>query len=235
MVLPEYNNDRISVLGEFGGLGLPIEGSQWNPEMRNWGYKNIDGGVDLLNDYSFLMYDLETMIAQGLGAAIYTQTTDVEGEVNGLITYDRKITKLPKSQLHMLHSRLYQVTPAKADILIEDGQGGKANSKEVSVNGSQQTSSMPSAIDGKPEIYSKHEFIVNKEYKNLSLYINLNGQTTIWINGMKVFDREVRDTQKYQQFNISNYVSYLKKGKNTFEIQVKPNRKVNFDYGLRAF
>lgn len=99
MILPAHTNDRISVLGEFGGLGLPVQGSLWDPNMRNWGYKNIEGGVDLLSDYSRLMFDLETLIAQGLSAAIYTQTTDVEGEVNGLITYDRKITKIPKEYL----------------------------------------------------------------------------------------------------------------------------------------
>ena len=41
----------------------------------------------LIDSYGRLVYDLETLIAQGLSAAVYTQTTDVEGEVNGLITY----------------------------------------------------------------------------------------------------------------------------------------------------
>ena len=47
----------------------------------------------LIDSYGRLLYDLESLIAQGLSAAVYTQTTDVEGEVNGLITYDRKVTK----------------------------------------------------------------------------------------------------------------------------------------------
>lgn len=235
MTLPENNNDRISVLGEFGGLGLPVKGSLWNPEMRNWGYKNIDGGVDLLSDYSYLMYDLETLIAQGLSAAIYTQTTDVEGEVNGLITYDRKVTKLPKNMLHMLHSRLYGITPAKADVLIRDAQGGKKNEKELSIDGRLQTAVMPCTIEGKPEVYSVHEFTTDKDYKNLSLFMNVNGQVTIRINGQEVFDRNVREAYKHQQFNLSDYATCLKKGKNIFEIRVKPNRTINFDYGLRAF
>lgn len=51
----------------------------------------------LIDSYGRLVYDLETLIAQGLSAAVYTQTTDVEGEVNGLITYDRKVTKYRKA------------------------------------------------------------------------------------------------------------------------------------------
>lgn len=69
--------------------------------MRNWGYKNIDGAMALIDSYGRLLYDLETLIAQGLSAAVYTQTTDVEGEVNGLITYDRKVTKIPEGLLYL--------------------------------------------------------------------------------------------------------------------------------------
>ena len=90
MILPEYNGDRISVLGEFGGYGWAIKEHLWNPEMRNWGYKNIDGAMALMDNYGRVIHDLKTLVAQGLSAAIYTQTTDVEGEVNGLLTYDRK-------------------------------------------------------------------------------------------------------------------------------------------------
>lgn len=86
MILPSTNGDRISVLGEFGGYGWTIKEHIWNPNMRNWGYKNIDGAMALIDNYGRLVYDLETLIAQGLSAAVYTQTTDVEGEVNGLIT-----------------------------------------------------------------------------------------------------------------------------------------------------
>ena len=59
----------------------------------------------LIDSYGRLVYDLETLIAQGLSAAVYTQTTDVEGEVNGLITYDRKVTKIPEGLLHLMHNR----------------------------------------------------------------------------------------------------------------------------------
>ena len=112
MILPENNGNRISALGEYGGLGWAVQGHLWDPKRRNWGYKNIDGGLSLLENYTRVVYDLEALIAQGLGAAIYTQTTDVEAEVNGLITYDRKVTKLPVKLLHLINSRLYDIGPA---------------------------------------------------------------------------------------------------------------------------
>ena len=122
MILPACNGNRISVLGEFGGYGWAIKEHLWNPGMRNWGYKNIDGAMALMDNYGRLVYDLETLIAQGLSAAIYTQTTDVEGEVNGLITYDRKVIKIPEGLLHIMHDRLYHVNPAKVITLVPDAQ-----------------------------------------------------------------------------------------------------------------
>lgn len=82
-------------------------------EYEKLGYKNIDGAMALIDSYGRLVYDLETLIAQGLSAAVYTQTTDVEGEVNGLITYDRKVTKIPEGLLHLMHNRLYEITLRK--------------------------------------------------------------------------------------------------------------------------
>ena len=77
--------------------------------MRNWGYKNIDGAMALIDSYGRLLYDLETLIAQGLSAAVYTQTTDVEVEINGLMTYDRKVIKIAESELKAMHSELYKI------------------------------------------------------------------------------------------------------------------------------
>lgn len=84
---------RASVLGEFGGLGLPLEGHLWW-NKRNWGYRTFQDRKQLQEAYDGLMQKLEPLIQKGLAAAIYTQTTDVEGEVNGLMTYDRKVVKL---------------------------------------------------------------------------------------------------------------------------------------------
>ncbi|MDR1119330.1 MAG: beta-galactosidase, partial [Dysgonamonadaceae bacterium] len=239
MVKPVYNNDRISALGEFGGLGLPVENHLWNPEMRNWGYKNFDGSATFINDYAHLVFDLETLIAQGLSAAIYTQTTDVEGEVNGLISYDRKVIKIPATLLHAIHSRLYKVPSMKAVTLIADGQVEK-QSRTITLNGTSLKVQTPHEIKGEAQVVCKEKFTVDKMYQNLSLWLNVNGSTKILINGVPVFDQPVKNTRQYNQINLSDYSYLLQTGENTFEIEVKTTAKdngkiMNFDFGLTAF
>ena len=92
---PTNVTDRAMVLGEFGGLGLPVKGHTWQSE-KNWGYRSFTNSTALTSNYVALLQKLQPMIEEkGLSAAIYTQTTDVEVEVNGLMTYDRAVVKMP--------------------------------------------------------------------------------------------------------------------------------------------
>jgi hypothetical protein len=239
MIYPAFTKDRISVLGEFGGLGLPIENHLWNPDMRNWGYKNFDGSAMLINDYAHLIFDLETLIAQGLSAAIYTQTTDVEGEVNGLISYDRKVIKIPPALLHTLHTRLYKVSSVKPKTLIADGQHEK-QSRAIILNGTEHNVETPYGVRGEALVVCKQDFTIDKIYQNLSLWLNVNGFTKIRINNVPVFEQQVRNTRHYNQINLSDYSYLLRPGKNLFEIEVKMTSNeraasMNFDFGLTAF
>jgi hypothetical protein len=95
---PENEEHRVAVLGEFGGLGLPLSGHTWQEE-KNWGYRNLKDSEELTRDYLALLEKLKPMIKAGLGAAIYTQTSDVEIEVNGLMTYDRAVIKMDQAQV----------------------------------------------------------------------------------------------------------------------------------------
>ncbi|QGY46774.1 glycoside hydrolase family 2 [Maribellus comscasis] len=107
--IPPASLDRASVIGEYGGIGYPIETNLWNPEMRNWGYQTYHSEKELLDAYIYKFNQIvEMKKTKGLSAAVYTQTTDVEGEVNGLITYDREVIKIPVDKLNELHSVLYQ-------------------------------------------------------------------------------------------------------------------------------
>jgi hypothetical protein len=238
MIFPQYCGNRISVLGEFGGLGLPVKEHLWNPNMRNWGYKNMDGSVDFVNDYSRLIYDLETLIAQGLSAAIYTQTTDVEGEVNGLITYDRKVIKLPAPFLNILHNRLFKTPAAKTVTLIADSQNGPQQDREITLNGVKQTVKTPFTIKGDAKVTAVHKFNTDKLFANLSLWLNVNDYAKVKLNGVTVLDQPVRYTRHYNQYNISNFASYLVKGENTLEIEVtqtENGKNMEFDFGLLGF
>jgi len=107
--MPKLEEKRVAVLGEFGGLGLPVEDHLWW-DKRNWGYRNYRSRQELQHHYDTLIHKLRPMIAQGLCAAVYTQTTDVEGEVNGLMTYDREVLKLDAAHSAALHACLYDAT-----------------------------------------------------------------------------------------------------------------------------
>ncbi len=91
--VPDTESNRAAVLGEFGGLGLPLAGHTWQKE-KNWSYHGYKNRQDLTTAYKELVSKLKPLILEkGLSAAVYTQLTDVEIEVNGLMTYDRKIIK----------------------------------------------------------------------------------------------------------------------------------------------
>ena len=101
---------RASVLGEFGGLGLALPGHLWQ-EKENWGYRSFDDADALSKRYEQAVHELRLLIGQGLAAAVYTQTTDVEGEINGMLTYDRDVIKIPAEGLSELHAGLYAEPP----------------------------------------------------------------------------------------------------------------------------
>ncbi len=101
--MPEPEPRRAVVLGEYGGLGLPIEGHT-SQKMNNWGYKNISNPANLADAYSELTSKLLELKEKGLSAAVYTQTTDVEGEVNGMMTYDRRVSKITPETLARINA-----------------------------------------------------------------------------------------------------------------------------------
>lgn len=113
---PKPTNDRAAVLGEFGGLGLPLEGHTWQGK-DNWGYRSFTAKEELQRAYVGLLGALRPMIAQGVSAAVYTQTTDVEIEVNGLMTYDRAVLKMDADTIAKAARKLY-LPPPKVTVLV---------------------------------------------------------------------------------------------------------------------
>jgi hypothetical protein len=90
---PKAEEHRAAVLGEFGGLGLPVTGHTW--VEKSWGYQNLSGQKALTRRYVDLWRGVYRLKDEaGLCAAVYTQTTDCETECNGLMTYDRKVIKV---------------------------------------------------------------------------------------------------------------------------------------------
>jgi beta-galactosidase/beta-glucuronidase len=115
MPRPEiFGKTMALVLGEFGGLGWPVENHIWQSD-RNWGYQNFKDQSALLKRYTTFTNRLQELIKRGLSAAVYTQTTDVEGEVNGFMTYDRKVIKMPVDLLRKENIKLYETALTKTD------------------------------------------------------------------------------------------------------------------------
>jgi len=100
--MPPLEANRASVLGEFGGLGLPLTGHLWQAE-GNWGYRNFDDTKAFEDRYTGLIEKLYGLVDKGLAAAVYTQTSDCEIEVNGLMTYDREVVKLDPARFAPLN------------------------------------------------------------------------------------------------------------------------------------
>lgn len=100
-----YDAQRANVLGEYGGIGWVVKNHIWEPD-RNWGYIQFNSSKEVTDEYikyTDMLYDL---ITRGFSAAVYTQTTDVEVEVNGLMTYDRKVIKVDEKRVREANARI---------------------------------------------------------------------------------------------------------------------------------
>jgi hypothetical protein len=105
--LLEPKEQRALILSEFGGYSLKVDGHMWNPQVE-FGYRKYPGTPSLTDGYvDLIKTQLIPWIEKGLSAAVYTQTTDVEIEVNGFVTYDRQVVKMDSAQLRRAHLDLW--------------------------------------------------------------------------------------------------------------------------------
>ncbi len=110
---PKPEENRAGVLGEFGGLGLTIPGHSL-PNPRNWGYRSYTNAAALTTAYLNLMENLRPLIqTNGLSAAVYTQTSDVEIEVNGMMTYDRALVKMDPRRISKANKLVCESPPSQ--------------------------------------------------------------------------------------------------------------------------
>lgn len=101
-------SDRASVLGEFGGQALVVKGHLWLTDFSKAPrhYKTSQSEAALHDRYAAMADSLVILRKQGLSAAVYTQTTDVEIEVNGIMTYDRKVMKFDPQRFRKLNEQV---------------------------------------------------------------------------------------------------------------------------------
>ncbi|QYK52106.1 MAG: hypothetical protein KF824_07525 [Fimbriimonadaceae bacterium] len=112
---PTPDANRALLLGEYGGLGLPIPGHMW--QESGWGYQSYKTQDELTNAFCDLMFQLRILKGNGLSGAVYTQTTDVETETNGLMTYDRAMLKMDEKRITQAIKDVYKPAP-KIEVLL---------------------------------------------------------------------------------------------------------------------
>ena len=100
-----YDPTRATVLGEYGGIGRKVEGHTWVKD-QGWGYVEFDTEEKVTDTYVEYAEQLYKMAFQGFSAAVYTQTTDCETELNGLMTYDRAVVKLNPERLRQINRKI---------------------------------------------------------------------------------------------------------------------------------
>jgi hypothetical protein len=216
---PPVEEKRAIVLGEFGGLGLPVKGHTWHNE-KSWGYRRFNNSENLTTAYVVLLDNLRPLIAGGLSAAVYTQTTDVEVEVNGFMTYDRAMIKMDADKIGAANRRLYLPPPVMKTIVPASQQEGqqwrwttskpvdgweKENFDDSSWQkgvGGFGTKGTPGAVVrtewNTPDIWLRRTFeLKDKKFSDLRLSVHHDEDAEIYING--------RLAAKLQGFTI-NYV-----------------------------
>ena len=100
--------EMVNVLGEYGGIGRPVEGHTWDIGKK-WGYVQYDTEEKVTDTYVLYAQDvLDIKQLDGCAAAVYTQTTDVEGEVNGFYTYDRSVLKMDAARVREANRKVIE-------------------------------------------------------------------------------------------------------------------------------
>ncbi len=258
MELPEEN--RASVLGEFGGIGWVVEDHIWW-DKRNWGYLTYEDQAGFKKRFTELMEDLVSLRSFGLSAAIYTQTTDVEGEVNGLMTYDREVIKINPQETQKLISPLYKKSQEYETIISDSEIESNTWLVNFSKPSPDKKKQPATAIDGiwkkEKAPFSSYDnyflpegslWATNKQL-NLKKEFNLSSipdkiilryyldksAMNVYLNGNLIASEKHEGGRKrhYRNMLVADASKHLKTGKNVISIQVTAAKDDHsFDIGL---
>ena len=204
---PRPESTRAAFLGEYGGLGLPLPGHLWQ-EKDNWGYRTYDSPEALTDAYVGLVESMRWLIGEpGLSGAIYTQTTDVEIEVNGLMTYDREVLKVDEARVREANLSLFGPAPEVRPIVptsqeeptewryttAPPGAGWERSEFDDSgwtaAPGGFGAEGTPGAVNRtaweSPDIWLRREFILPRiALSNPHLLIHHDEDAEVYINGV---------------------------------------------------
>jgi hypothetical protein len=233
------DSHRATVLGEFGGLGLEIQGHSWS--QRAWGYLMLQDRDELAERYTRLFKQIWALHKlRGLSAAVYTQTADVETECNGLLTYDRAITKIDPKILLLANRGTFPETgrkPILADALL----GGapwrytfekpapdwfkpefNASSWKLGNSGFGTTGtpgSFPNTEWRTPHIWLRAQFVLSSnDLPAIKLRVYHDEDAEIYLNGVLALSLKGFTTE-YNEYDLSpEATAALKTGTNTLAV-----------------
>lgn len=236
---PAPESRRAAVLGEFGGLGLQVEGHSWS--SRSWGYLMLGNSRELGARYTRAFKQVWALHnLRGLSAAVYTQTADVETECNGLLTYDRAVPKIDPTELLAANRGEFPGPPM--NVVLADAMVGRTKWKyttekpsddwyrvEFNANtwqegvggfGSEGTpGSYPNTIWKTSDIWLRREFTLTPDdLSGLILRVFHDEDVTIYLNGVEALKAKGYTTD-YEEFSISKEAAAaLHPGNNTIAV-----------------
>ena len=235
--LPEP--DRAAVLGEFGGLGLGVPGHTWSDQF--WGYLPMTNANKLRLRYGTLLERVHALRnVSGLSAAIYTQTTDVETECNGLLTYDRAVSKLDPEAIRQANQGSFPDQPARVlapnalyervawryttndpgTAWFEPGFNDSAWSGGIGGFGTENT---PGALVGtawkSTDIWLRREFTLEPgDWRNLRFQWHHDEDAEIYLNGVLAAQVPGYSTRYFETNIYAAAVAALKPGRNQMAV-----------------
>jgi len=239
---PEPEDDRAAVLGEFGGLGLPVKDHTWTTEA--WGYRGMTDRDELMRRYEQLLRGVhELKDENGLAAAIYTQITDVETECNGLLTYDRAVLKVDPERLADANAgRLPTLVtvvecarqrPVQWRYTLQDpGEGWAAPSfndsgwkrGQAGFGREDTPGAIVNTIWEGSDIWLRRTFELDSIPPDLRLLVHHDEDVEIYINGVRAAALEGYTTS-YVDYPISaEGLAAIKRGENTIAVHCRQTR-----------
>ena len=256
--VPAPEPERAVVLGEFGGLGRRVEGHMWK-DKGDWDYRKINDRDQLTDAYCELVKNLEVMQGRGLSGAVYTQTTDVEIEVNGYLTYDREQFKLDRDRVRAANLRLQEKLPLLATLQpTSERDGQRWRVSETQPEGEWMAvdfddtkwAQAPGAFGDK----KKHPLLVGTEWTTgkrwfrrpfivpenaegeIGLLVHHVGEAEIFLNGEQVTNPARRGPMagyRLLRLNESQQAQLSPGSWNQIAVAVEPGKEENFfDVGV---
>ncbi|HEY7426972.1 MAG TPA: glycoside hydrolase family 2 TIM barrel-domain containing protein [Gemmataceae bacterium] len=255
---PKPESSRAAVLGEFGGLGLKVDGHTW--ETKTWGYRGTKSKEDLTRKYEKLLESVYKLKNKpGLSAAVYTQITDVETEANGLLTYDRAVLKVDLDRVAAANKGDFARVPQQVVVVPTSQEKGltwrytlekpaegwfKPDFKDADWKegaGGFGTRDTPGAVVrtvwNTSDIWLRRTFeLPENAPKELHLLLHHDEDAEIYLNGV-LAAKVGRYVTDYEEVEIrAAALATLKPGKNIFAIHCKQTGGGQYiDAGLAAY